>query len=134
MFPSRRRFVSSSLRVTVGLLAARASVWGATPTSRERVIRALDGRDVDRPPLTLWHHFGLESKGPSAHADATLAFHRAYGTDLVKVMSDVPFPLRPERRHAGRAHAPAARLPLVLNPIDRGHGSIPRLHTHVRMN
>ena len=92
---SRRHFVTSSLYASVGLLASRPSVWGsarAQLTSRERVARALAGQDVDRPALTLWHHFGLESKGPAAHAAATLAFHRANGTDLVKVMSDFPFP------------------------------------------
>ena len=92
MFPSRRRFMSSSLSAAAGLLAVRPFAWGASLTARERVTRAFAGQDVDRPPLTLWHHFGLESKGPAAHADATLAFHRAYGTDLVKVMSDFPFP------------------------------------------
>jgi len=77
--------------------------WCATPafaaapataslTSKERVDRALAGRDLDRPPFTLWHHFGLEKFGPQKHADATLAFHRDYGTDLVKVMSDFPYP------------------------------------------
>ncbi|MEO5819583.1 MAG: uroporphyrinogen decarboxylase family protein, partial [Vicinamibacteraceae bacterium] len=60
--------------------------------ARERVNRALAGRDVDRLPISLWHHFGLEKDGPARHAQATLAFHRDYRTDLVKVMSDFPFP------------------------------------------
>ena len=28
-------------------------------THKQRVDRALEGRDVDRPPFSLWHHFGL---------------------------------------------------------------------------
>lgn len=63
---------------------------------RERVDAALAGRDVDRPPFTLWYHFGLENKGPIAHAQATLSFHSRFETDLVKVMSDFPFP-KPSR-------------------------------------
>jgi uroporphyrinogen decarboxylase len=68
-------------------LAAKTGV-----TSRDRVDRALKGQDVDRPPFSLWHHFGLEKQGPERHAEATIAFHRQHGTDLVKVMSDFPYP------------------------------------------
>jgi uroporphyrinogen decarboxylase len=59
---------------------------------RERVDAALAGKDVDRPPFTLWYHFGVEKEGPEAHARATLNFHERFGTDLIKVMSDFPFP------------------------------------------
>jgi uroporphyrinogen decarboxylase len=54
------------------------------------VDRALRGEDVDRPPFSFWHHFGL--KTPESHAQATLAFHQAYRTDIVKVMSDFDYP------------------------------------------
>src|SRR5258708_3145489 len=77
------------------LLAAAAisQVRGAAAmTSKERVDRALRGEDVDRAPISLWHHFGLEKDGPKRHAAATLEFHNNYGTDLVKVMSDFPYP------------------------------------------
>ncbi|MGO9096287.1 MAG: uroporphyrinogen decarboxylase family protein [Bryobacteraceae bacterium] len=59
-------------------------------TPRERVDRALRGDPLDRPPFTLWHHFRLPT--PEAHSQATLEFHRDYRTDLVKVMSDFPYP------------------------------------------
>jgi uroporphyrinogen decarboxylase len=71
--------------------AAPALLCGAV-TARDRVDRAIKGLDVDRPPLSLWHHFGLEKLGPKRHAEATIAFHREHGTDLVKVMSDFPYP------------------------------------------
>jgi uroporphyrinogen decarboxylase len=60
------------------------------PSSKERVDRALAGHDVDRPPFSFWHHFGL--KTAEAHAARTLEFHRTYHTDIVKVMSDFPYP------------------------------------------
>jgi uroporphyrinogen decarboxylase len=60
--------------------------------SRERVDRALKGADVDRPPFTFWHHFLLEKEPPEKFAHATLDFHRKFRTDLVKVMSDFPYP------------------------------------------
>lgn len=77
----RRSFL---LGATVSL--ARASVL----SSKERVERALEGRDVDRPPFSFWHHFGL--KTAEDHARVTLDFHRKYRTDIVKVMSDFPYP------------------------------------------
>jgi uroporphyrinogen decarboxylase len=61
-------------------------------TSKERIDRALRGEDVDRPPFTLWNHFGLEKLPGEHHARATLDFHSKHRTDLVKVMSDFPYP------------------------------------------
>jgi hypothetical protein len=57
---------------------------------KEGVDRALKGSDVDRPPFTFWHHFGLKSA--EANAERTLAFHKQYRTDIVKAMSDFPYP------------------------------------------
>lgn len=74
------------------LTLAAAPAVRAAMLPRERVDAALAGKPVDRPPFTLWYHFGLESKGPEAHARATLSFHERFGTDLVKVMSDFPYP------------------------------------------
>src|SRR5580658_774017 len=70
--------------------AAPFAVSGASLTHTERVNRALRGADVDRPPFSFWHHFGLTT--PEAHAAATLDFHREYRTDIVKVMSDFAYP------------------------------------------
>lgn len=66
--------------------ASRAAVL----SRKERVDRALEGRELDRPPFTLWHHFGL--KTAREHAARTLQFHRDFHTDIVKVMSDFPYP------------------------------------------
>jgi len=82
------------------LLAAAASASAAcssTPpapslTGRERVDRTLAGQDVDRPPFTAYYHFGLEDLPGDRHAKATLDFHNKFRTDLVKVMSDFPYP------------------------------------------
>ncbi|MGO8786692.1 MAG: uroporphyrinogen decarboxylase family protein [Terriglobia bacterium] len=64
-------------------------------SSRERVDRALEGRDVDRTPFSFWHHFGLQKEPPGRFVQATLDFHARFRTDLVKVMSDYPYP-KPE--------------------------------------
>lgn len=63
---------------------------GADLTRTERVRRAIAGQDLDRPPFTFWHHFGLTT--PEDHAFATLKFHRDYRTGIVKVMSGFPYP------------------------------------------
>jgi uroporphyrinogen decarboxylase len=81
----RREFLSAAA-------AAVPALRGAAMQPRERVDAALAGRSVDRTPYTLWYHFGLESEGPEAHARATLRFQERFGTDLVKVMSDFPYP------------------------------------------
>jgi len=61
-------------------------------TMRERVDRAIEGRDVDRPPYTAWYHFLDENEPAEHHARMTLEFHRKFSTDLVKVMSDYAYP------------------------------------------
>ncbi len=61
-------------------------------TSKARIDRALRGEDVDRPPFTFWYHFRLHKFPGERHAAATLDFHRRLRTDLVKVMSDYPYP------------------------------------------
>jgi uroporphyrinogen decarboxylase len=86
---SRRGFLS----VAAGSLIARANLPAETRlSSRERVDRALEGREVDRTPFSLWHHFGLQKLPPERFVQATLDFHARFRTDLVKVMSDVPYP------------------------------------------
>lgn len=86
----RREFLSSVAAVAV---ASRPVFGAARLTRKARVDRALQGADVDRSPFSFWHHFGL--KTAEAHAETTLAFHRQYRTDFVKVMSDFKYPKPP---------------------------------------
>jgi uroporphyrinogen decarboxylase len=52
----------------------------------------MEGRDVDRTPFTLWHHFGLQKEPTERFIKAILDFHAQFRTDLVKVMSDYAYP------------------------------------------
>src|SRR5512146_981123 len=79
-------------REFLALAAALPASAARSMTSKERVDRALRGADVDRTPFTFWYHFGLQNEPGTRHAQATLEFHRKFRTDLVKVMSDYPFP------------------------------------------
>jgi uroporphyrinogen decarboxylase len=86
---SRRSF----LALAAGSLVAQLNFAVETRMSgRERVDRALAGRDVDRPPFSFWHHFGLQKEPPERFVQATLDFHSKFKTDLVKVMSDYAYP------------------------------------------
>lgn len=91
---NRREFL---LAAAAGASAACSNQDAGTPraaslTGRERVDRVLASQDVDRPPFTCYYHFGLEGLPGDHHAKATLDFHRKFRTDLVKVMSDFPYP------------------------------------------
>lgn len=88
---SRRRFLFLS--------AAAAAAASTAMTRKQRVDRALRGEDLDRPPFSFWHHFGLEKFPGERHAQATLDFHRKFRTDIVKVMSDFPYPRSTRRWH-----------------------------------
>jgi uroporphyrinogen decarboxylase len=59
----------------------------------ERVLNALKGKEVDRPPFSFWYHFGLQHLPGNAHAQAEIEFFRSYDLDFVKVMNDYPYPL-----------------------------------------
>jgi len=73
-------------------LSAAAATAAPAMSGKERVDHVIRGEPVDRTPFSFWHHFGLEKFPAGRHAKATLEFHRRYRTDLVKVMSDYPYP------------------------------------------
>lgn len=54
-------------------------------TKWQRVEAALHGGEVDRVPLSLWKHYHLQDRSPRQLAEVTLAFHRQFDTDLIKL-------------------------------------------------
>ncbi len=54
----------------------------------ERVDRVLKGEVVDRPPVTLWYHFGVQHAGGEQFAKITIEFFNYYDFDYLKVMND----------------------------------------------
>jgi hypothetical protein len=90
---NRRNFLSAAA-ATAGLAFSSRSLLSAAANSSlshtERVDRALRGQEVDRPPYTFYHHY----KRPTGLLEAQdhLEFHRAYKTDIVKVMNDFDYP------------------------------------------
>lgn len=84
----------------------------------ERVERALDGREPDRPPLSLWYHFGLQYGGGERFARISLEFFRHYGFDFLKVMNDHFHPL-PAGVESVRTRADMERIARI-NPAEAG--------------
>jgi uroporphyrinogen decarboxylase len=90
---NRRDFFLSAAAVAGAVCAqpVLGQVAGRKPlTRKQRVDRALAGKDVDRVPFTHWRHFGPQTA--EVHAKATLDYHWKFKTDIVKVMSDFPYP------------------------------------------
>ncbi len=54
-------------------------------SKKERVLAALAGAPVDRPPVSLWGHDYLREWSPRELADATLEEYRAHGWDFIKL-------------------------------------------------
>jgi uroporphyrinogen decarboxylase len=59
----------------------------------ERVRAAIAGAPVDRPPFTVWYHFGLQHAAAEDTARAHLGFLEAYDLDWLKVMNDYAYPM-----------------------------------------
>lgn len=61
----------------------------------ERVRATLAGERVDRPPFSLWYHFGTQHASPELAAQVQLEFFDHYDLDLLKLMNDYDYPNPP---------------------------------------
>lgn len=59
----------------------------------ERVRATLAGRPVDRPPFTVWYHFGTQHAPGAVTAQVQLDFFAHYDLDLLKLMNDYDYPM-----------------------------------------
>lgn len=55
-------------------------------TKRERILAAVEGRPVDRPPVSFWRHFPGLDEDPLMLAQALLSFQAQFDLDFIKVM------------------------------------------------
>ena len=62
-------------------------------TKVERVRATLAGRPVDRPPFSIWFHFGNQHLPAERTAQVHLEFFEAYDLDLLKLMNDYDYPM-----------------------------------------
>jgi hypothetical protein len=63
--------------------------------SKERIDRALGGRDVDRSPFSVWQSLQDERDSGAHHAELTLTFWKRVEPDLLKVMNEYAYPRPP---------------------------------------
>ncbi len=61
----------------------------------ERLRATLAGQQTDRPPFTLWYHFGTQHALPERTAQVHLEFFNHYDLDFLKVMNDYDYPMPP---------------------------------------
>ena len=78
-----------------------------------RLDRVLAGESVDRPPVSLWYHFGVQHGPGEQFARIALEFFEHYDFDFLKVMNDYFFPL-PNGLDALRTRADLE----LIKPID----------------
>ena len=69
----------------------------------------LKGEPVERPPLSLWYHFGVQHGDGTRFARLALDYFRHYDLDFLKVMNDYFYPM-PEGLDAVRSGADLARV------------------------
>lgn len=65
-----------------------------TMSKWERVQAALHGAEVDRVPISLWKHYHLQDRAPGQLAEVTLALHRQFDTDLIKLTPSGLYPIQ----------------------------------------
>jgi uroporphyrinogen decarboxylase len=62
-------------------------------TKIERLRATLAGNSVDRPPFSVWYHFGTQHASPERTAQVHLEFFENYDLDFLKVMNDYDYPI-----------------------------------------
>jgi uroporphyrinogen decarboxylase len=86
----------------------------------ERVFAALEGKPVDRVPLSLWRHFHKQDQSPAGLASATLAYYRKYNFDLIKLTPSGLYPIEDWGAQIAHSkdddHPPRLKKPVVKDP------------------
>ena len=59
----------------------------------ERIDNSLAGREVDRPPVSFWYHFGVQHADGERIAQISLEFFKYYDLDWLKLMNDYFYPM-----------------------------------------
>jgi uroporphyrinogen decarboxylase len=82
---------------------------GVAMNKKKLVDMVLEGRPTDRPPLSMWYHFGVQHADGEAFAKTALEYFRHYDFDFLKVMNDYFYPA-PEGLDAIRTVADLQRI------------------------
>ena len=68
----------------------------------ERVNTVLKGGEVDRPPISLWYHFGIQHSSGERFARTTLEYFNRYDLDFLKAELVLTRPFFMSFRHTSR--------------------------------
>jgi len=130
---ARRTFLKATGCAPFALLTkTMASAPSKSQMSKiERVKAVLQGDRTDRLPFSFWNHLGLEKLPGEKHAEATLAFYRKYDPDLIKVMSDFPYPL-PNGLERVETDEEWGRLEVLKNPFPEQIKALKLIHKEVK--
>jgi uroporphyrinogen decarboxylase len=98
----------------------------------DRVLAALEKAEVDRVPISLWKHYHLQDRAPGQLAEVTLALHRQFDTDLIKLTPSGLYPIQDwgATIQFGRDDD---FLPLAVRPViasAKEWATLPRLEVH----
>ena len=85
-------------------------------TKWERIDAALHGAEPDRVPISLWKHYHLQDRAPGQLAELTLALHRQFDTDLIKLTPSGLYPIQ-DWGPAIQYGTDDDFLPLVVRPV-----------------
>ncbi|RME74308.1 MAG: uroporphyrinogen decarboxylase [Chloroflexi bacterium] len=91
----------------------------------ERVYAALEGKPVDKTPLSLWRHFHKQDQTPTGLVSATLAFYRKYDFDLIKLTPSGLYPIEDWGAQIALSkdddEPPRLKKPVIREPEDWRH-------------
>jgi uroporphyrinogen decarboxylase len=92
-------------------------------------LAALEGRmeELDRPPVSVWYHFGTQFMDGRKAGEIEAAFFRHYDLDFLKMMNDYPWPLP-----AGLSSVRTARDLDGFGRLDMGEESFRRQREALR--
>lgn len=97
-------------------------------TKKERLEAALQGRPLDRPPVSFWRHFAGEDAQGKRCVERHVEFYRATDLDFVKVMHDgltAPCSLDVHGIEDLKAYRPGGRdNPYVRDYLERAKGVV----------
>src|SRR2546428_7736446 len=101
-------------------------------TKRERVVAALGGQPVDRPPVAFWRHAPDVDHTAKGLAEALLAFHRRFDPHLVKAISSGGYFVQDRGCRGADTRAPRGAQPVVQPPLHARAAPAPLAHARPR--
>lgn len=82
---------------------------------RERIMAALQGKEVDRVPVSAWLHFSEVDQDPISLAKTQISFVKKYDFDFIKMMPQGTYPVQDWGAQL-KIYANKFHEPIILEP------------------